>query len=200
MARHVEPLAAEDNEEDYRAQLARYPRLSSAEERGLLATSGRARDEANRRLIEHNLHLVYEAARARKKRGVSFDDLFQEGTVGLISAVEHYTPADGAFQTRLVDAIATTMDGVLEQSEELQRNDEAFVTACRLLESAQRLLSSRLGRPATPAELAKLLQWEEARVNVILEMLSEARGAHDQELVDYLDDLDEIDDADGSAE
>jgi DNA-directed RNA polymerase sigma subunit (sigma70/sigma32) len=192
VAHHFEPLAVEDNEEDYRAQIARYPRLSSAEERGLLATSGRARDEANRRLIEHNLHLVYEAARARKERGVPFGDLFQEGTVGLISAVEHYTPADGPFQARLVDAIAATMDGVLEQSEAIHRNDEAFVTACRLLESAQRLLSSRLERPATPAELAKLLQWEEARVNVILEMLSEARGVHDQELVDYLDDLDDL--------
>ena len=192
MAHHFEPLPAENNEEDYRAQVARYPRLSSAEERGLLATSGRARDEANRRLIEHNLHLVYEAARARKERGVPFGDLFQEGTVGLISAVEHYTPADGAFQARLVDAIAATMEGVLEESEELHRNDEAFVTACRLLESARRLLSSRLERPATPAELAKLLQWEEARVNVVSEMLSEARRVHDQELLDYLDDLDDL--------
>ncbi len=200
MAHHFEPLPAENNEEDYRVQVARYPRLSTAEESGLLATSGRARDEANRRLIEHNLHLVYEAARARKKRGVSFGDLFQEGTVGLISAVEHYTPADGAFQTRLVDAIAATMDGVLEESEELHRNDEAFVTACRLLQSAQRLLSSRLGRPATPAELAKLLQWEEARVNVILAMLSEARGVHDQELIDYLDDLEVLADIGGTAE
>jgi len=86
------------------------------------------------------------------------------------------------------------MDDVLAQMEEAQRNDEAFVIACRLLESAQRLLSERLDRPATPAELAKLLQWEEARVNVILAMLSEARTTHDQELLDYLDDLDDQDD------
>ncbi|TME20824.1 MAG: hypothetical protein E6I68_12260, partial [Chloroflexi bacterium] len=84
-----------------------------------------------------------------------------------------------------------TMDDVMAQTAEAQRNDEAFVIGCRLLESAQRLLSGRLGRPATPAELAKLLQWEEARVNVILEMLSEARGVHDQELLDYIDDLDD---------
>jgi len=86
------------------------------------------------------------------------------------------------------------MDDVLAQTEEAQRNDEAFVIACRLLESAQRLLSERLDRPATPAELAKLLQWEEARINVILAMLSEARTTHDQELLDYLDDLDDQDD------
>jgi RNA polymerase nonessential primary-like sigma factor len=152
------------------------------------------RDAANRTLIEHNLHLVVEAAQARKERGVPFGDLFQEGTVGLISAVEHYNQGDGGFHARLVHAVAVTMDDVLAQTEEAQSNDKAFVVACRLLESAQRLLSERLERPATPAELAKLLQWEEARVNVILEMLRGAEVVHDQELLDYLDVLDDADD------
>lgn len=187
---------ADNDEAGYRAQIARYPRLSNDEERRLLATSGRERDEANRTLIEHNLYLVLEAAEARRERGVPFGDLFQEGTVGLISAVEHYRPAQGAFHARLVEAITATMDDVVAQTEAAQRNDEAFVIACRLLESAQRLLSERLGRPATPTELAKLLHWEEARVNVILEMLSEARVVHDAELLEYLDDVDTSDASD----
>ena len=194
MAQRTEQRPPKDEEAEIQAQLASYPRLSTEEERRLLSTHGTDRDGANRVLIEHNLHLVLEAAQARKGRGVAFGDLFQEGTVGLISAVEHYKPADGAFHARLVHVIAVTMDDVLAQTEEAQRNDEAFVIACRLLESAQRLLSERLDRPATPAELAKLLQWEEARVNVILAMLSKARTTHDQELLDYLDDLDDQDD------
>ncbi len=194
MAQRTEQRPPKDEEAEIQAQLASYPWLSTEEERRLLSTHGTDRDGANRVLIEHNLHLVLEAAQARKGRGVAFGDLFQEGTVGLISAVEHYKPADGAFHARLVHVIAVTMDDVLAQKEEAQRNDEAFVIACRLLESAQRLLSERLDRPATPAELAKLLQWEEARVNVILAMLSEARTTHDQELLDYLDDLDDQDD------
>jgi RNA polymerase sigma factor (sigma-70 family) len=180
----------EDDEDDYRAQVERYPRLSNEEERRLLATHGREREEANRTLIEHNLYLVFEAAEARKERGVPFGDLFQEGTVGLISAVEHYRPDHGGFHARLVHAIAATMDDILAQTEAAQRNDEAFVAACRALESAQRLLAARLNRPATPTELAKLLEWEESRVNVILEMLSEARQVHDEEILEYLDDVD----------
>jgi len=179
----------EDEEDDYRAQVARYPRLSNEEERRLLATRGRERDAANRRLIEHNLYLVLEAALARKERGVPFGDLFQEGTVGLISAVEHYQAADGGFHARLMDVISATMDDVVVQTEEAQRNDEAFVVACRVLESAQRLLAGRLGRVATPLELAQLLHWEEARVNLVLELLREARVVHDQELLDYLVEL-----------
>jgi RNA polymerase sigma factor (sigma-70 family) len=200
VAQRVEHLPAKDEEDEIRAQIASYPRLSNAEEQRLLATQGVNRDEANRRLIEHNLYLVLEAAEARKRRGVSFGDLFQEGTVGLISAVEHYKPSDGGFNARLAYVIAATMDDVLAQTDEAQRNEKAFVVACRLLESAQRLLSERLDRPATPAELAKLLQWEEARVNVILAMLGEAETTHDQELLDYLDDLDDLDDPDDQEE
>jgi RNA polymerase sigma factor (sigma-70 family) len=194
VAQRIEQRPPKGEEEEIQAQLGRYPRLSSEEDRRLLATHGADRDVANRVLIEHNLHLVFEAAQARKGRGVAFGDLFQEGTVGLISAVEHYKPADGPFHARLLQVIAATMDDVLAQTEEAQRNDEAFVIACRLLESAQRLLSERLDRPATPAELAKLLQWDEARVTLILAMLGEVRTTHDQELLDYLDVLDDQDD------
>jgi len=190
----MEQQSPKDEEDEIREQVAQYPPLSNAEEQLLLATVGVERDAANRTLIEHNLHLVVEAAQARKDRGTSFGDLFQEGTVGLISAVEHYKQGDGGFHARLLHAIAVTMDDVLAQTQEAQRNDEAFVIACRLLESAQRLLSERLGRQATPAELAKLLQWEEARVNVILEMLRGAQVVDDQELLDYLDILDEPED------
>jgi len=199
VAQRVEQRPPKDEEDEIREQVAQYPPLSNAEEQRLLATQGVERDAANRTLIEHNLHLVVEAAQARKDRGAAFGDLFQEGTVGLISAVEHYKPGDGGFHARLVHAIAVTMDDVLAQTDEAQRNDEAFVVACRLLESAQRLLSERIGREATPAELAKLLQWEEARVNVILEMLSGARVVHDQELLDYLDVLDDADESDPEA-
>ena len=196
MAQRVEPQPPKDEEDEIRAQVARYPRLSNSEEQRLLATQGVERDAANRALIEHNLHLVVEAAQARNGRGVPFGDLFQEGTIGLISAVEHYIPGDGGFHARLVHAIDVTMDDVLAQTQEAQRNDEAFIVACRLLESAQRLLSERLGRQATPAELAKLLQWEEARVNVILDMLRGAKVVHDQELLDYLDVLDDANEPD----
>lgn len=183
-------VLAPDDEAGYRAQVARFPRLSSDEVGRLLGTSGAARDAANRRLIEHNLYLVLEAAQERKTRGVPFGDLFQEGTVGLISAVEHYRDSEPGFTAALRQAIAATLDDVLAQTAEARRNDEAFVVAVRLLETAQRLLAGRLQRAATPRELAELLHWEEARVNVVLEMLAKARAVHDQELLDYLDDLD----------
>jgi RNA polymerase nonessential primary-like sigma factor len=189
MADHPFPSLSADDEDAYRVQIAGLPRLSPDEERRLLATSGPARELANQKLIEHNLDLVFEAARARKERGVPFGDLFQEGTVGLISAVEHYSAPAARFRANLRAAIGATMDDILAQTADAQRNDEAFVKACRLLETAQRLLAKRLQRAATTGEIAKLLHWEEARVLVIEEMLAGARTVHDRELLDYLEEL-----------
>src|SRR2546423_14711948 len=130
MAQRVEQQPPKDEEDEIRAQVARYPRLSNAQEQRLLATQGAERDAANRTLIEHNLHLVVEAAQARKRRGVAFGDLFQEGTVGLISSVEHYKPGDGGFHARLVHAIDVTMAAVPAQTAEPQPNAKASAVAC----------------------------------------------------------------------
>jgi RNA polymerase primary sigma factor len=57
-------------------------RLAKRIERGDL----RAKEE----MIECNLRLVFSVARPYRGRGVSFDDLVQEGNVGLVRAVEKF--------------------------------------------------------------------------------------------------------------
>lgn len=46
-------------------------------------------------LIEHNLRLVISIAKKYTGRGIVFDDLVQEGIVGLIRAIEKFDPAKG---------------------------------------------------------------------------------------------------------
>jgi DNA-directed RNA polymerase sigma subunit (sigma70/sigma32) len=177
------------DEEGLRAQAFSYRRLSEEEQARLLASRGQAREAANRTLIEHHLYLVYEAAAQRRELGVPFSDLFQEGTVGLISAVEHYQAGASGLTARLRQVIAATMDDVVAQTEDAQRNDQAFVTACRALEAAERLLLARLQRPPTALEVGRLLNWEESRVTTIRDLRDSARAADDAELLEYLDDL-----------
>lgn len=191
---HQSHTPIQDDEGDYRAQVEAYPRLSDDEQGRLLATRGAAREAANRTLIEHNLFLVFEAAHARHQEGIPFGDLFQEGSLALISAVEHYTGAEQGFTASLRGAIDATMDAVVAMTRDAQRNEEAFVAACRVFERAEALMTADLQRPPTDAEIAKLLEWDVQRVAIIRAMLLEARELHDEDLLPYLEVLAEPDD------
>ena len=72
---------------------------------------------ANEEMIKSNLGLVYAVARTYRGRGVPFEDLVQEGTIGLVSAVERFDHHRGVkFSTyavwwirrAILDAIASS--------------------------------------------------------------------------------------------
>ncbi len=65
-------------------------RLSGAEEIALAKRIERGDLQAKQEMIECNLGLVFAMAKPHRGRGVPFADLVQEGTVGLIRAVEGF--------------------------------------------------------------------------------------------------------------
>ncbi|MGO9487668.1 MAG: RNA polymerase sigma factor RpoD/SigA [Solirubrobacteraceae bacterium] len=64
--------------------------LSAAEETRLAKRIERGDAHAKREMIEGNLPLVFAIAKGYRGRGVQFEDLIQEGTVGLVRAVEGF--------------------------------------------------------------------------------------------------------------
>ena len=61
-----------------------------------LARAVRAGDfEARQRMIETNLRLVVSIAKHYQNRGMAFDDLIEEGNLGLIHALEKFDPERG---------------------------------------------------------------------------------------------------------
>lgn len=64
--------------------------LSAAEEVSLARRIERGDLGAKERMIEGNLRLVFAIARSYRGRGVPFADLVQEGSVGLVRAVERF--------------------------------------------------------------------------------------------------------------
>ena len=71
-------------------------RLLTAAEEVLLARRVDGGDlEARQEMIERNLGLVYALARRYLGRGVPFEDLVQEGTLGLARAVERFDHSRG---------------------------------------------------------------------------------------------------------
>jgi RNA polymerase primary sigma factor len=72
---------------------------------------------AKKRMIESNLVLVHAVAREYRGRGVQFEDLVQEGTVGLVRAVDRFDPRRGVkFSTYAVWWIRRSMFDALASS------------------------------------------------------------------------------------
>jgi RNA polymerase sigma factor (sigma-70 family) len=72
--------------------------LPAAEQDRLIRELRRTGDPAiERRLVETNLRLVLKIARSLDRtRGRAFDDIVQEGCVGLIEAIRRFDPTKGA--------------------------------------------------------------------------------------------------------
>ncbi|HVP38832.1 MAG TPA: RNA polymerase sigma factor RpoD/SigA, partial [Candidatus Saccharimonadales bacterium] len=76
----------------YLRELARYPLLLPAEERGHFQALRNGREQLRPRIIEANLRLVVSMATRYRNRGVTFADLIEDGNLGLIVAVDRFDP------------------------------------------------------------------------------------------------------------
>ena len=71
---------------------AELPILSEQEKRDLLTRARAGDKEARQSMIEGNLRLVLSVVQRFSQRGENMDDLFQVGCIGLIKAVNTFTP------------------------------------------------------------------------------------------------------------
>jgi len=90
----------EDSVRYFLSEIGRIPLLTGDEELQLATIVKHSKDEgqvrrAKERLIRSNLRLVVSIAKKYLGRGVDFLDLLQEGTMGLIKAVEKFDPSLG---------------------------------------------------------------------------------------------------------
>jgi len=85
----------EDSLRTYLREIGRHRLLNGKEEIELGRAVREGNNEAKRRLIQSNLRLVVSIAKRYNNRGMSFQDLIQEGGVGLIRAVEKFDPERG---------------------------------------------------------------------------------------------------------
>jgi RNA polymerase sigma-32 factor len=82
-----------DNLDTYIRQVNNFPMLSADEERELALRLHNNNDlEAAQRLIMSNLRFVVSIARGYLGYGLPFNDLVQEGNIGLMKAVKRFSP------------------------------------------------------------------------------------------------------------
>ncbi len=79
----------------YLARIGRGGLLTRDEEMDLSERARAGDDGARKRLVEKNLRLVVSVAKRYRGMGLPFEDLVQEGNVGLIKAVDRFDPGRG---------------------------------------------------------------------------------------------------------
>jgi RNA polymerase sigma factor (sigma-70 family) len=133
--------------------------LSAAEEVELAKAVARGDRQARQTMIEANLRLVHAVARTYRGRGVPFADLAQEGTVGLVRAVERFDPDRGVkFSTYAVWWIRRSMLDAIAASNVIRMPAQAHrqLAAVRHAEAELQQLDARSPSDEAIAERAQL--------------------------------------------
>jgi RNA polymerase primary sigma factor len=157
--------AGEDSLRRYLTEIGRYPLLTRAEEVQLAKRVEAGDPIARQRLTESNLRLVVTIARSYRTVGVDMLDLIQEGTVGLMRAVEKYDWRRGTkFSTYAAWWIRHGIVQALETSVSPIRVPDSVRERISDVRACERELTSGLGRPPSVAEVADELGLTPAQV------------------------------------
>src|SRR4051795_4884647 len=153
----------------YLRSIGRVDLLTAAQEVALARRIERGDMSAKQQMIEANLRLVVSIAKGYLGRGLSFLDLIQEGSLGLIRAVEKFDYRRGyKFSTYATWWIRQAVTRAIADKARTIRIPVHMVEKLNRVAHVERQLVQRLGREPEPHEIAAELRWPLDEVRDIL--------------------------------
>ncbi len=180
----------------YLRSIGRVELLTADQEVSLAKRIERGDMLAKRHMVEANLRLVVSIAKGYLGRGLSFLDLIQEGSLGLIRAVEKFDYRRGyKFSTYATWWIRQAVTRALADKSRTIRIPVHMVEKLNRMAHVERVLVQRMGREPEPAEIAAELGWTVRDVREVrrvsqtpVSLEKPVGGEEDTELGDFVAD------------
>jgi RNA polymerase primary sigma factor len=150
-----EQLCDHLHREPYDAEWADAVKMTVGQFRHRLHCGRRAKDK----MVQSNLRLVVSIAKKYMNRGLSFQDLIQEGSLGLIRAAEKFDHEKGyKFSTYATWWIRQAITrAIADQSRTIRLPVHLYETISRIKKTTK-LLSQEMGRKPTEEEIATRME------------------------------------------
>ena len=179
----------------YLREIGKVDLLTADQEVTLAKRIERGDMSAKTEMIEANLRLVVSIAKSYLGRGLSFLDLIQEGSLGLIRAVEKFDHRRGyKFSTYATWWIRQAVTRAIADKARTIRIPVHMVEKLNKVVHIERQLVQRLGREPLPEEVGAELEMSSEEVREILRMsqlpvsLEKPIGEEESELGDFVPD------------
>jgi RNA polymerase primary sigma factor len=128
--------------------------------------------EDRNRFIEHHMPLVISIAKKRINHGVEFDDLVQEGIMGLITASEKFDPTRGfRFSTYATWWIRQAIDDSILKQGDTVKKPSNYASHLKQLLSVANSLEKELGRVPSMDEISGKAMLDKTMVRQLLSLI-----------------------------
>jgi RNA polymerase primary sigma factor len=159
----------------YFARIGKGKLLTYHEEIDLSRRTKKGDRAARKRLIERNLRLVVSIAKKSRGYGLPFEDLIQEGNIGLMKAVGKFDPDRGyRFSTYATWWIRQAVHRAVADKGRTIRVPVHMGEKIRKMVRTYNELSAELERNASDEEVAGRLEWNVEEVREVKDAISDA--------------------------
>lgn len=150
----------------YFKEINEIPLLSAEEEKQLCEEISKGNEAAKKKLIESNLRLVVSVAKHYQNCGLSFQELIQEGNIGLIKAANKFDLKKGyRFSTFAPWWIRQAISRAIADQGRIIRLPVHITENINKVKNAERDLIIQLGRVPSNEEISNLISLSEEDVS-----------------------------------